>query len=74
MVRAVAALPVEATITALRARVAELEQQLADERKHADELAACLELVGLGPNEPMRGARLRMLDAHTARRAKEAAE
>jgi len=47
------------------------EAKLADERKHADELAACLELVGLRPDEPMRGARSRMLAAHAARRAAE---
>lgn len=46
MIRAVAALPMEATINDLRASLAAAEAKLADEERHADELkeglAACV--------------------------------
>lgn len=68
----------------LRARVAELEAALADERKHADELAAALEALRYDETNcwcssrcdvPRQcGCARRLLKSHAARRAKEAAE
>lgn len=61
-----------AEVDALRARVAELEAALADERKHADELS-----VALGEQLELRAVKATahpLVRAHAARRAKEAAE